>query len=170
MFFKKVRTLLCMTIIAGLLAVTGCAGGSSGNGGQKTASQEASGNGGADAAGQETSDQQAAEDMEIKTKYGMLHYPDQWREFAKIEQSEEGDVVSVSFTAVINENEYPLFTVNIGGGDGSEVGKLTDAEGKERIVYINASEIKEEEALDANEQNRLYAMQEDINYVVDHLK
>ena len=108
--------------------------------------------------------------MAIETKYGTLHYNDQWREHVKIDQVEEGDVVSVSFTALINEKEYPLFVVNIGGGDGSEVGKLTDAEGKERIVYIKASELKEEEELDANEQNRLYAMQEDINYIVDHLK
>jgi hypothetical protein len=70
----------------------------------------------------------------------------------------------------LNDHEYPLFTVNIGGGEGSEAGKLTDAQGKERIVYIDASEIKEEEELTANEQNRLYAMQEDINYVVDHLQ
>ena len=154
---KKVCTLLCMTLIAGALAVAGCAGNSAGSNGQEAATQEAA-------------QQQAAEDMEIETKYGTLHYPDQWREFAKIEQSEEGDVVSVSFTAVLKDHEYPLFTVNIGGGEGSEAGKLTDAQGKERIVYIDASEIKEEEELTANEQNRLYAMQEDINYVVDHLQ
>ena len=37
-------------------------------------------------------------------------------------------------------------------------------------VNIIIREIKEEKDLNANEQNRLYAMQEDINYIVDHLK
>ncbi len=164
---REIRKLLCLTFIAGSIVMTGCAGNASNSapaantGAQQTAEQTQE---------DQTAAQEAAEDMVIETKYGNLHYNDQWREFVKIEQSEDGDVVSVAFTAVINDNEYPLFVVNIGGGEGSEVGKLTDADGKERIVYIKASEIKEEEALDANEQNRLYAMQEDINYVVDHLK
>lgn len=164
---KEIRNLLCMTLIAGALAMTGCAG--------STSTPASAGNTAAQETAEQTQDggeavQEAAEDMVIETKYGNLHYNDQWREYVKIDQSEDGDVVSVAFTAVINDNEYPLFVVNIGGGEGSEVGKLTDADGKERIVYIQASEIKEEEALDANEQNRLYAMQEDINYVVDHLE
>jgi hypothetical protein len=51
------------------LAVAGFAGNSAGSNGQEAATQEAA-------------QQQAAEDMEIETKYGTLHYPDQWREFA----------------------------------------------------------------------------------------
>lgn len=165
MKMKKARSIFGMAAIVSALVLAGC-----GNGAPTSSASDNAAQAGTEAAQAEEVQPAAAEDMAIETKYGTLHYNDQWREHVKIDQVEEGDVVSVSFTALINEKEYPLFVVNIGGGDGSEVGKLTDAEGKERIVYIKASEIKEEEDLDANEQNRLYAMQEDINYVVDHLK
>ena len=164
MSMKKVRGIIGMAVIVSALAVTGC-------GNSSPASNPADNTAQAGTGSEVQEDQNvAAEDMEIITKYGTLHYNDQWREYVKIDQTEEGEIVSVSFAAVIKEKEYPLFDVNIGGGEGSEVGKLTDAEGKEHIVYIHASEINEEEDLDANEQNRLYAMQEDINYVVDHLE
>lgn len=165
MKMKKARSIFGMAAIVSALVLAGC-----GNGAPTSSASGNAAQAGTEAAQVDEVQPAAAEDMAIETKYGTLHYNDQWREYVKIDQIEEGDVVSVSFTALINEKEYPLFVVNIGGGDGSEVGKLTDAEGKERIVYIKASEIKEEEDLDANEQNRLYAMQEDINYVVDHLK
>lgn len=166
MNLKKVCSIICMAAVTSTLVLSGCGNSAPAGGTADNAAQTGTESG---EPGQ-VQTEQAAEDMAIETKYGTLHYNDQWREYVKIDQTEEGDVVSVSFTAQIKEKEYPLFVVNIGGGDGSEVGKLTDAEGKERIVYISASEIKEEEDLDANEQNRLYAMQEDINYVVDHLK
>lgn len=171
MNMKKVRCIIGMAAIVSALVLTGCgntapAGDTANN---TTQAETESAESVQTEQAQEVQDA-AAEDMTVETKFGTLHYNDQWREYIKIDQAEEGDVVSVSFTALINKKEYPLFVVNIGGGDGSEVGKLTDGDGKERIVYINASEIKEEEDLEANEQNRLYAMQEDINYVIDHLK
>ena len=168
MNMKKVRSIIGMAAIVSALVLTGC-GNSAPAGDTANNTTQAETESVQTEQAQEAQDA-AAEDMAIETKYGTLHYNDQWREYIKIDQAEEGDVVSVSFTAVINKKEYPLFVVNIGGGDGSEVGKLTDRDGKERIVYINASESKEEEDLEANEQNRLYAMQEDINYVIDHLK
>ena len=155
------RKLICTGLLIGALAITGCASGISGQTGKGNEAQTDV---------EQEPAQEAAQDMEIETKYGTLHYSDQWREFIKIQQSEQDDVVSVEFTAMIHDKEYPLFVVNIGGGEGSEVGKLTDSENKERTVYISASEIKEEADLNADEQNRLYAMQEDINYVVDHLQ
>lgn len=168
MNMKKVRSIIGMAAIVSALVLTGC-GNSAPAGDTSNNTTQAETESVQTEQAQEAQDA-VAEDMAIETKYGTLHYNDQWREYIKIDQAEEGDVVSVSFTALINKKEYPLFVVNIGGGDGSEVGKLTDRDGKERIVYINASEIKEEEDLEANEQNRLYAMQEDINYVIDHLK
>ena len=165
---KRIRSIIGVVVVMCAAVLTGCGAGSSGDTKADNTEQAET-----ELVQNEESLQEQTvvdEDMVIETKYGTLHYNDQWREYVRVSQTEDGDVVSISFTALINGKEYPLFDVSIGGGPGSEVGKLTDSEGKMRIVYIKASEIKEEKDLNANEQNRLYAMQEDINYIVDHLK
>ena len=66
--------------------------------------------------------------------------------------------------------QYPLFKVTIGEGDGSKIGELTDSAGTKRDVYLQLEEIQEDPNLNDGEQNRLYAMQEDLNYLIDNLK
>ena len=63
-----------------------------------------------------------------------------------------------------------MFQVVVGDSDEVEVGTLTDESGTQRKVYMKVTELEEEDALTDTEQNRLYAMQEDLNYVIDHLK
>lgn len=106
----------------------------------------------------------------IETAYGTLYYPDQWEQFIKTEQETVGDTIAVSFSAVIQDTVYPLFEVTIGGTEGTEVGKLTDADGTKRTVYMRMDKLTEDPALTDGEQNRLYAMQEDLNYLIDNLK
>lgn len=106
----------------------------------------------------------------IETAYGTLYYPDQWEQFIKTEQETVGDTIAVSFSAVIQDTVYPLFEVTIGGTEGTEVGKLTDADGTKRTVYMRIDKLTEDPALTDGEQNRLYAMQEDLNYLIDNLK
>ena len=111
-----------------------------------------------------------ANDIIISTQYGDLYYPDQWTEFVKTEQKSENDVVVVSFGAEINSKVYPLFEVMIGGEGANSVGTLTDSAGTSRNVSINVDEIVQDPDLTEGEQNRLYAMQEDLNYMIDNLK
>lgn len=111
-----------------------------------------------------------ANDIIISTQYGDLHYPDQWTEFVRTEQKNENDIVVVSFTAEINSKAYPLFDVTIGGENANSVGTLTDSAGTPRNVSINVDEIVQDPELTEGEQNRLYAMQEDLNYLIDTLK
>ena len=66
--------------------------------------------------------------------------------------------------------QYPLFKVTIGEEDGSKIGELTDSAGTKRDVYLQLEEIQKDPNLNDSEQNRLYAMQEDLNYVIDHLE
>ena len=110
------------------------------------------------------------DDVEIATKFGTLHFPEQWSDCVAADLQEREDCVKVIFSAVIEEEAYPLFLISIGDEDGVEVGVLTAEDGSQRPVYANVFEILENEALEEGQQNRLYAMQEDLNYLIDNLK
>ena len=106
----------------------------------------------------------------VKTPYGKLYYQEQWAEFMKVVQLTEGDALTVRFAADFNGMEYPLFTLNIGAGTGDMVGTITDAEGVQRDVFLCVEENMEYAELSEDEQNRLYAMQEEINFVLENLE
>ncbi len=108
-------------------------------------------------------------DMVISTEYGDLHFRDQWREFMDIRQEQTEDVVTVYFNAMINETEYNLFEIRIGGEEGTQIGSLTDNSGNTHNVYAVVEELSRDENLTEEEQSRLYAMQEDINYLIGYL-
>lgn len=114
--------------------------------------------------------QEERADVVIETEFGSLHYPEQWSEFIKTRQDKQEDRIKVEFLAQLSDKEYPLFNAVIGDGDGVKVGEVTDAAGQQRPVYIEMTELEKDPDLAENEQNRLYAMQEDLNYLIDHLK
>ena len=106
----------------------------------------------------------------VNTEFGDLYYPDQWTECVRINQSATENALTVSFDAAINDNEYPLFEIVIGEDAGTEVGELTETSGIKHKVYLHVKEIEEDPSLTDGEQNRLYAMQEDLNYLIENLK
>ena len=111
-----------------------------------------------------------AEEIVIGTVYGDLYYPAQWEEFIQVDQTEDDEHAQVAFSGKIDETLYPLFTISIGSGDGAAAGTLTDKDGTQRTVYVQIAEVTGSAALSQTELNRLYAMQEDLNYLIDHLK
>lgn len=106
----------------------------------------------------------------VETPYGELRYQEQWVDYMKTSQITEGDTVTVNFSAVINETEYPLFSVTIGGTGDDAIGQLTDAEGTKRDVFILVEDVEISSELTEGEQNRLYAMMEEVNYVIENIK
>lgn len=106
----------------------------------------------------------------VQTPYGELYYQDQWEEFMRIEQTQEGNVLQVAFEAEINGKRYALFTLSIGGGNGSMIGRVMDSSGVKRDVYAVVHSVAGSTELNENEINRLYAMQEEINYVMQYLQ
>ena len=110
------------------------------------------------------------ESLSVNTDYGTLFYPAQWADLIQTEAEAAGDTIVVSFSTAIGEKTYPLFKVTIGGTEGAEVGQLTDREGTKRTVYMSMDEIEEDPGLTGEERDRLYTMQEDLNYLIDHLK
>lgn len=161
---KKLNICIAAVMIFCVLAV-GCSNG-------KTESKQSSSNpiGNVSISQEEQNPVYISEDVVVDTKYGVLYYPEQWREFVKTEQESKDDAIFVTFTAEINEKTYPLFGVTIGGNGENPAGEITDSEGTKRNVYIYVEEIQEDPSLTEGEQNRLYAMQEDLNYLIDNLK
>ncbi len=117
-----------------------------------------------------TTQDETSYQMTISTKYGDLYYPDQWEEYLKTSQEEKDESLIVNFNASINDETYSLFTVMIDSDEGTSVGEITDADGKKHSVSIEMEEIENIDDLTDTEQQRIYAMQEDLNYVIDYLK
>ncbi|MBR5126040.1 MAG: hypothetical protein IKU68_04815 [Oscillospiraceae bacterium] len=106
----------------------------------------------------------------VNTVYGKIYYQEQWAEFMKVEQISDNDNLNVRFVAEFNGANYPLFTLVIGTGEGDAAGTLTDADGVQRDVFVQIEESVEYDGLSNEEQDRLYAMQEEINFVMQNLK
>lgn len=109
-------------------------------------------------------------DTVVHTDYGDLHYPERWREYVTIRQEQSGDTITVTFETESGEKTYELFQILIGEGSGDAAGKLTDGTGVQRNVYLRAQELPADSGLEGSEQTRYYAMQEDLNYLIDHLR
>lgn len=110
-----------------------------------------------------------ADSLVIETEYGDLYYPEQWSEYVTTSQEMTDGSLGVVFSARIGETEYPMFKVTIGDSADAEVGTLTDDSGTARTVHMSVYELGETPDLSAEEQQRVVAMQEDLNYVIDHL-
>ena len=106
----------------------------------------------------------------VSTPYGNLQYQDQWHEFMYVEQVQDGENVVVTFSAKFENGQYPLFALTIGSMGEEPAAMITDAAGVQRGVYVQMMEILESDTLTDTEQNRVYAMQEDINYVIENIK
>ena len=105
----------------------------------------------------------------VHTEYGDLYFQEQWSEYMKTEQAMDGDVLAVSFMAEFNGQRYSLFEIIIGSGEEDPAAWITDEAGVQRDVSVVFEEVLEHEELSQEEQNRLYAMQEDINFVIENL-
>lgn len=155
---RFVLIFLCV-VLAGMLAA-GCSSGDN-----ETPEDIENGSG--------TTDQPALaheEDIVIETAYGNLYFPKQWEEYLQIDQISDVDSVEVVFSGKVNETVVPLFSIVIGGDTGNIAGVLTGADGTQRNIYVKIEENIENASLSQVEQKRFYAMQEDLNYLIDNLK
>lgn len=106
----------------------------------------------------------------VRTLHGDLRYQDQWHGYMQAEQSLAGDVLTVRFSTQIGGTDYLLFTLTIGDPEGIVSGQLTGSDGVTRNVCVHMDAIVGSSELTDNELTRLYAMQEDVNYMIDYLE
>ena len=107
---------------------------------------------------------------EVETIYGSLYFRTDWSEYMQIQQLQQDDTLKVSFLARVNEKDYPLFDLLIHKDQGEAPFVLTDSQGNPHGVDVRVEQQLEHEELDENGQRILYAMQEEINFVLENLK
>ncbi len=108
--------------------------------------------------------------MTVSTALGALKYPEQWSEYLTTYTDTNNGVITVIFATNVGETEYELFRIFIGGTEGTEVGVIRDADGKEHTVRLAFNELEGMDELSDTDRTRVYAMQEDLNYVIDNLE
>lgn len=111
-----------------------------------------------------------AEDMALDTPYGELHYPMRWSEYFGVEIGEENGVYRVEFYCDIEGFEpKQMFTVYYGGSEGYTIKNIKN-DGKLIEVKLSMEELSFDESWSEDEKRIAYAMQEDVNYLIDGLK
>ena len=171
---KKCKGAIILLLLCGLFLLTSCGG--SGLPSEATPGQSAE-----HEAGPEKTEETAVltdpelsdpdRDWEpIDTKFGRLCYPDDLYEYLQTEQTETKDGVKVMFRAAIGDNQIDLFELTIGETGGESAGRITGPDDVVRDVYLRFIPLEDLSGLSEGEANRVYAMQEGLNYVLDHLK
>lgn len=106
----------------------------------------------------------------VSTVYGDVTYQEQWSEHMRVEMQENEGLLTLNFLAEFNGLKYALFDLIIGVGEDEAVAQITGPDGNVRGVGVNFVELGEYPELTEDDQNQLYAMQEDINFVIENIK
>ena len=78
--------------------------------------------------------------------------------------------MTVAFVAEMDGVRYALVDVTVGGEEEVSDGWLTDSDGVSRQVAVSLGSLEAPDWMSREEADRLYAMQEDINFVIEHLR
>lgn len=156
MFVIMIASILCFSIAA-------CSNSNSSNknanGSQDSTSMTA-----------ESESSEKVELMDIETAYGTLSYPAEWKDSLVTNESKDDDgLLSITFSAKLDEQEYSLFKVMICEEDGDSVGIIKDADGTARNVFVELFDLSDISDLSEDAQNQLYAMQEGVNTLIGEL-
>jgi hypothetical protein len=87
-----------------------------------------------------------------------------------VEQIKEADSVTLVFEAEIDDIRYPLFKLMISSDLEQCVATMSGENGQQYGIQVIPDEIGDYETLTAEQKNRLYAMQEEINFILENLK
>ena len=108
------------------------------------------------------------ENIIIKTPIGKLYYPEMWQETLDVTVKESKDSYSVKYFETNGKYKVELFTIGIGNGSkGDLLGYYNDG-GKKVGVYLSMAEIDEDKLTGLNPE-KVYVMQEDVNYLLENL-
>jgi hypothetical protein len=109
------------------------------------------------------------EDIAIGTPYCELRYPSRWEEYLSIQVDEE-DGYSVGFYCALEGREPEhLFTVHLGGSQGVNVMDLKAEDGSDVELRLTITEFAPDSSWSEQEKSTVFAMQEDLNYLLSAL-
>lgn len=110
------------------------------------------------------------EDMAIDTPWGEIHYPSKWSGHLELEVKETEGYSVTFYCKLEGHDRQPLFTIHLGGIKGTKVGILTAPNGDKVEVRVTIHEFAPADAWTEEESNAFYAMQEELNYLMEKLK
>lgn len=106
----------------------------------------------------------------VSTLYGDICYQEQWSEHMRVDMQTNDGILTVNFLAEFNGLKYPLFDILIGIDEDEAVAHMTGPDGNVYGVGVNFMELDEYPELAEDQQNQLYAMQEDVNFVIESIQ
>ena len=107
--------------------------------------------------------------FEIETPFAILQYPKKWEDQVTVTQT-DGDFYTVSFFAIIDEKDIPLFDIVFGDNPNAsfELGSMKTADGETVVSVVDYSG----EAIQSVPENKvdiISQMTEDMNEVISGL-
>ena len=113
--------------------------------------------------------QSEVDTFEIETPYGVLQYPEMWKNKVIVEQN-DGSPYTVSFLVQKGEETIRLFDILFGESPdaAAELGTMDTASGAVRVSLLDYSG-EAVSAFSENEREDIYAMAEDLNVVISGL-
>lgn len=106
----------------------------------------------------------AGEDLLILTPYGSLHFPVMWEECLETEQP--GEDVLEFYCALPEHENILLFTLRFGTEDGNIAAAITAPDGTVTDVSLTVAPLEFDDTWTPQEQDLVFAMQEDMNYLL----
>lgn len=120
-------------------------------------------------AGSEIALSEETGDLVVTTNFFELHYPAIWEDRVSVAAEEKDGVETVAFYGKVdNHDKQLLFEIVFNYSDGIVLGEYV--KDKNTVsVSMNVPEFVFDETWNTDEQTTLYAMQEDVNYVVQSM-
>lgn len=104
------------------------------------------------------------------SEYGKIPYPAEYKDAFSIEEKKQDDgELDVVFSTDIEGEKYELFTLLISDSEEGAVGIIKDEGGARRYIVADMNEI-DASSISEETQNKVYAMQESINDIIDNLQ
>ena len=105
----------------------------------------------------------------VDTPYGTLKYETAWKADIYVEKAEQDDFALELYGKVSDKTKQPIFTIFFDSDKGVPCGILLDAEGNEIQISVSMEEPVFDKSWTESEKNKIYAMQEDVNDLLNHL-
>lgn len=109
------------------------------------------------------------EAIEIVTKYGAFYYPIEWEKNLRTEIVDKDGYKVEFYGTVEGKEEQHLFDLFFNGSIGYNLGTLTTENGENVAINIESYSFDLDDTWTEDEEFVLYAMQDDINYMIGKL-
>lgn len=108
------------------------------------------------------------EDIVISTAYGDLLFPGKWEDNLQVKQPDDHTVEF--YGGVANHDPVLLFSLHFESEDGDITLEMVKEDHSVVAVAIDIEEIQFDSSWKDEEENLIYSMQEDLNYIIESLQ